>query len=299
MDRGNGVRGLVAFLLVGIAATAPTAAPAVSQPREAPLIQSFNVADLGRTRQVIVHISLPDRVLKTSPVLVVMHGNTRNAVRYHGTWRPHARAHGAVLVTPEFSRQDWPRTRHYHQGNLLTADKSTKPRAVWSFTAMEHAVAIAARIAGIEGERFYLYGHSAGAQFVHRYVMATGGARLIRAVAANAGWYSWPSRAKHYPYGVAPLDTHRWDWKGAFGTRLTILLGENDNDPESRSLRRSASVMFQGRHRLERGTRFFAAARALSAETGADFNWRLETVPGVAHSNAGMAEAAARLLFRK
>ena len=299
MERMIGVRGRAAFLLIGLAATGPTAAPAASQSQEPALKQSFDVADIERTRRVVVHISLPDGILKTTPILVVMHGNTRNAEAYHRTWQPHARAHGAVLVTPEFSRQDWPRTRHYHQGNLLTADKSTKPRAVWSFTAMERAVAIAARIADIEGERFYLYGHSAGAQFVHRYVMATGGARLIRAVAANAGWYTWPSRTTHYPHGVAPLDTHRWDWKSVFGTRLTILLGENDNNPESRSLRRTASVMFQGRHRLERGTGFFAAARALSVETGTGFVWRLETVPGVAHSNGGMAESAAGLLFQK
>ena len=270
MARIIGFRGLTAFLLCGIVATGLFATPALSQ--ETTLKRSFDVVDLERTRRVVVHISLPEPILKTTQILVVMHGNTRNAATYHRTWQPYARAHGAVLVTPEFSRQDWPRARHYHQGNLLTADKSTKPRAVWSFTAMEHAVTIAARIAGIESERFYLYGHSAGAQFVHRYVLATGGTRLIRAVAANAGWYTWPSLEKHYPYGLAPVDNHRWDWKPAFRTKLTILLGENDNDPKSPSLRRTDSLMFQGEHRLERGTRFFAAARALSAKTGADFS---------------------------
>lgn len=289
--------GRTVFLIGGIVVAGLLVSPVLSQ--ENVLKRSFDVVDIERTRRVTVHISLPDQTSKTAPVLVVMHGNTRNAGTYHRRWQPHARAHGAVLVTPEFSRRDWPRTRHYHQGNLLTAVRSIKPRAVWSFTAMERAVEIAARIAGVEGTQFYLYGHSAGGQFVHRYVMATGGARVIRAVAANAGWYTWPSPEKLYPYGVAPRDSYRWDWKNMFSTSLTILLGENDNDPESKSLRRTAAVMFQGRHRLERGHRFFAAARALSAGKGTDFNWRLETVPGVAHSNQGMAKEATKLLFQK
>jgi poly(3-hydroxybutyrate) depolymerase len=284
--------GWLPVLLVCMAATTQAASPSAVEMR-----RSFEVADIERTRRVAVHIYIPTSVTRRSSILVVMHGNGRNAENYHEVWQPIASANGAILVTPEFSKDEWPRSRHYHQGNIQTVRNATKPWNVWSFTAMEKAVEIAAGVAGVSGKKFYLYGHSAGAQFVHRYVMVTGGARLIRAVAANAGWYSWPSKTKAYPYGVALIDNHRWDWKTVFRTGLTILVGADDNDPEAKSLRRSAKVMFQGEHRLARGSGFFRAARALADTSGAAFHWRFATVPNVGHSNHDMAKAAARILF--
>jgi hypothetical protein len=286
--------GWLAVLLVCMAASTQAAASSAVETR-----RSFEVADIERTRRVTVHIYIPTNVTRRSSILVVMHGNGRNAENYHKVWQPIASANGAILVTPEFSKDDWPRSRHYHQGNIQTVRNATKLRNVWSFTAMEKAVEIAAGVAGVSGKKFYLYGHSAGAQFVHRYVMVTGGGRLILAVAANAGWYSWPSETKAYPYGVAPIENHRWDWKTVFRTDLTILVGMNDNDPDAKSLRRSAKVMFQGKHRLARGTGFFPAARALADASGTAFHWRFATVPDVGHSNRDMAKAAARILFKR
>ena len=261
--------------------------------------RSFTVDDIERTRRVTVHIQIPPAATNEAPILVVMHGDARNAKSYHNTWRPLAAAYRAILVTPEFSAADWPRSRHYQQGNLQTVDHATKPRAVWSFTAMEQAVDIAAALAGVSRRKFLLYGHSAGAQFVHRYVMVTGGERLIRAVAANAGWYSWPSTAKDYPYGVAPVEKLHWDWKPVFGTELTILLGEMDNDPDAKALRRGSKVMFQGPHRLARGRGFFRAARDLADTSHVPFRWSIATVPDTGHSNPGMAGAAAKILFQR
>ncbi len=261
--------------------------------------RSFVVDDIERTRRVTVHIHIPPATTKETPILVVMHGDSRDAKSYHKTWRPLAAAYRAILVTPEFSAADWPRSRHYQQGNIQTVDNATKPRAVWSFTALERAVDIASDVAGVSSRKFLLYGHSAGAQFVHRYVMITGGARLILAVAANAGWYSWPSTAKDYPYGVAPVEKLHWDWKPVFGTGLTILVGEKDNDPDAKALRRSGKVMFQGPHRLARGRGFFSAARKLAAASHVPFHWRFATVPDTGHSNRGMAGAAAKILFQR
>ena len=284
--------GWLPVLLVCMALSAPAVSSSAVETQ-----RTFEVADIERTRRVTAHIYIPKTVTGESSILVVMHGNGRTARNYHRAWKPIAAANGVILVTPEFSKDEWPRARHYHHGNLLTARKATKPRHLWGFSAMEGAVDIAAVQAGVSGKNFYLYGHSAGAQFVHRYVMATGGARLIRAVAANAGWYTWPTETKSYPYGVAPIENHRWRWESVFRADLTILLGTEDNDPQARSLRRSASVMFQGAHRLARGQGFFHAARAFAAASDAAFHWRFATVPDAGHSNRDMAAAAARILF--
>jgi hypothetical protein len=112
-------------------------------------------------------------------------------------------------------------------------------------------------------------------------------------VVANAGWYTFPVQTVAFPYGLGgvPIDP-----AAAFARPVTILLGEGDTDPQHPSLRRNAEADAQGIHRYARGRAFFEAARAEAARLGTPFSWRLQTVPGVAHSNAGMAEAAMRLL---
>lgn len=77
---------------------------------------------------------------------------------------------------------------------------------------------------------------------------------------------------------------------------MTLLLGEQDTDPRHPSLRRDAGSDAQGTNRFDRGQAFFAAARAAAARLGVECRWRLETVPGVGHSDPGMAHAAAPLL---
>ncbi|MCC2099377.1 MAG: hydrolase, partial [Hyphomicrobiales bacterium] len=168
------------------------------------------------------------------------------------------------------------------------------PSPAWSFTAMERAVHIAAQATGARGETFLLYGHSAGGQFVHRYIMVTGGKRIIGAVAANSGWYLWPDSLRRYPYGT---DGYQRNLRQAFATKLTILAGERDNNPEAAHLARSDNAMAQGKTRLERAKNFFAAARAAAKRRGNIFNWRFATVPDAGHSNRMMSGAAARILL--
>ena len=83
----------------------------------------------------------------------------------------------------------------------------------------------------------------------------------------------------------------------ALGRRLVVLLGERDTDPAHPLLPRAPQAMTQGRHRLERGQTFFQTGRDEAASLGTTFRWELHTVPGVAHSDTGMAPSAVALMF--
>ncbi|MCX7827493.1 MAG: hypothetical protein N2689_18335, partial [Verrucomicrobiae bacterium] len=73
-------------------------------------------------------------------------------------WLPHARRYGFLLAAPEFSQAAFPGDDGYALG-VKTAFRFIEP----VFDAVKAAT-------GNRSERYHLYGHSAGAQFVHRFL---------------------------------------------------------------------------------------------------------------------------------
>ena len=219
-----------------------------------------------------------------------MHGMGRNADGYRDAWIAHAEAHDFLLICPEFSDAKFPGVRLYNYGNAQA------PQAEWTFFALDRAVDTVLASLGAPATGFALYGHSAGAQFVHRYLLLTGAPRARRIIIANAGWYSWPSFEIAFPHGLAHSAATDAGLRSALARPVTILLGDQDHDPTHFQLRRDAATDLQGLHRFERGQNFFAAARSAAEAYGIPFGWSLGFVPGVGHSNAAMARAAAELL---
>lgn len=232
-----------------------------------------------------------------APVVFVMHGVQRDADRYLREWAPIAEEHGAVLVVPEFDRTSFTGAEGYNLGN--TFDQAGMPieRRLWSYSAIEAIFDDVVRRERLSATRYYLYGHSAGGQFVHRFVMLGAGSRLARAVAANPGWYTFPSTDIAWPFGLAngppPPDA-----RAMFAAPLHLILGEEDTDPNHQSLSRTPGAMAQGEHRFARGLRFYQAAREAAAQQQAPLGWSCSTAPRLAHDNALAARYAALVLFR-
>ena len=249
--------------------------------------------------QMRVLTFMPDTFAPDSTVLIVMHGVKRDADRYRSAWRDIAAKTNTLLLVPEFSNEMWPKSWGYNVGNMQTKDGQVLPRDAWSFTALDRAFDKAVTLTGSTRRGYRLYGHSAGAQFVHRFIMFTGGPRVERAVAANAGWYTLPHKDDTFPYGLSGIVITNDTLRDAFSIPLTILLGEDDNDPHGKYLRRTPEALAQGAHRLVRGAFFFAAAQRAAEKINIPLAWQLKTVPGVGHSNAGMAPAAAAILLER
>lgn len=244
-----------------------------------------------------IHAYRPGTGAAGRPVIMVMHGVTRVAADYMDSWVGLAERSGFCLLVPEFGKADWPKSRRYNLGNLFAEDGTALPRAASSFAVVEQVFDAAAPVLGSDAATFSLYGHSAGAQFVHRFVALTGAPRVDRAVAANAGWYTLPDRSLAYPYGLGGVEVEDEILRAGFATEMTILLGQSDNDPDSPDLRKTPEAMDQGPHRLARGRHFIAAAAALAAERGLDCAWTSREVPHIGHSDRGMAPHAARILM--
>lgn len=239
----------------------------------------------------------PGTVRPDTPVLFVMHGVNRDADRYRDQWSALAAQHGFVLVVPEFDAAHFPGGTAYNLGNVFDEAGQPVPRERWSFSVLEPLFDRVRALTGTRVERYDLYGHSAGAQFVHRYLMYVPQARIHRAVAANAGWYTMPAASTAYPYGLGGSGVTDEGVRQALQRPLAIMLGTSDTDTQHRNLRRTPEAMAQGAHRLARGESYYAAGRNAATREDVPFGWVLERVDGVVHDNGGMAPPAAAWLY--
>ena len=233
-----------------------------------------------------------------APIVFVMHGAKRDADNYRDNWRDAAKRFGFLLICPELAQPNYPRAA-YQLGNLVDGAGEPLAEEEWTFGMIERLFDCVREATGNTSEQYCIYGHSAGAQFVHRLALFVPAARYATAIAANAGWYTMPTfDGKRFPYGLKDSGSTPERLKKAFGKRLVILLGERDTDADDPYLRRSKGARRQGINRFERGHTFYTTARGKAAELGMRSNWELVTVPEAAHLDPQMIPAAARELFR-
>jgi pimeloyl-ACP methyl ester carboxylesterase len=272
------------------AAEIPVIAPGASQ-------FTFHQPGGAVDRTIKVWTYRPKELAAAVPVLFVMHGEERNGERYRNEWQAYAARAQALLLVPEFSAAHFPGSRSYSAPRQASPDQSAGA-TVFAFAAIEQIFDQVIKTNKLTASDYRIYGHSAGAQFVHRFILSYPQARVKIAVAANAGWYLMPEFETKFPYGLKGSGLSAESLKVAFAKKLVILLGEQDADANHPQLSRTAQAKRQGANRLERGQSFFRAAQRRAETLHMPFNWELHTVPNVAHSNAGMARAAAPLLLR-
>ena len=239
----------------------------------------------------------PATATRDSRVIFVMTGVKRNAEVYRNNWIRHADKHNFILVVPEFPRRYYNKSDDYTFGGVTESDPEK-----WGFRTLEHLFDEIRQREGLSAEKYSIYGHSAGAQFTHRLMLFTGAsARVDTAVAANAGWYTLPLYTSDplfkFPLTITPESVPESALPRIYANRLFILLGDQDTDIRHKDLNRTPPAMAQGEHRLARGHYFYRAAKAQAAALDLPFNWTLVVVPGVAHSDKGMSEAAMKVFF--
>lgn len=258
-------------------------------------VERFDFETLGG-RQITVWSYRPQTVRAQTPVLFVMHGVQRDGARYLLDWVDFGRRNNQIIVVPEFDAVNFPGSNAYNHGNFRGALGNFLPREQWSFSVIEPLFDAVRARTGTEVDRYRIYGHSAGAQFVHRFVLFMPEARYSLAVSANAGSYAVPDLSISYPFGLKDTPLSEADLVRALQRPLTILLGTADNDPAHPNLPDQPGAVAQGPHRVARGEHFFAAARRAALGRNVRLRWQLGYAEGIAHDNAGMARNAERLL---
>ena len=262
---------------------------------------SFVFRDLrgNKNKPITIWYYMPKEPKPKMPVVFVMHGVKRNGQEYRNAWVKHAEKEKFLLLVPEFTAKLYPGSRQYNLGNMFLSSGKPINKSKWTYTAIEHIFDHVRSNMGVTAEKYSIYGHSAGAQFVHRLVMFVPEARIDTAISANAGWYTMPTFRFKFPYGLKDSSARGPGLKQAFTQRLIVLLGDKDIDPNHKHLRKTPKAMAQGRHRFERGENFYKVASRETARLKTPLNWKLRAVKGVGHSNSGMAKAAITLLINR
>ena len=217
-------------------------------------------------------------------------------------WTAFADAHRAVVVAPAFGGSDFGGYRALF-GRKVDADELVN--AVVDEVAREH-------VPDFDG-RFSLHGHSAGAQFAARYLVAHP-ERLAAVVLSAPSAYPFPDPAQPWPDGMAPVIRDDLSGSAADGKApglaagtvfvpsaagwltaasavpVSVLVGSLDTEP------RPAEPGQYGSSRLERAAGWITSMHLHARAHGRTPSIRLVCAAGLDHDEAAMALPAQQIL---
>jgi poly(3-hydroxybutyrate) depolymerase len=235
-----------------------------------------------------VFVAKPNKINKLTRLVVVMHGRKRNAEEYRDQWSDSAKDLNLLILVPEFSEQNFPQVWGFNYGNLKTNSLEPIDKSLHAFSAIEPLANGALKRFRLKSDNWGIYGHGAGAHFVHRYILHHPEASHTLAIAANLGWYL-SMTDQEWPFGLTNSNIDNAKLKQAFGKYFLLMLGRADTSTKPNTpyvAEHWDIISMQGEHRLARGRNFFKSAVAKSKEVNQFFKWGMVEVPTTkGHSN--------------
>ena len=269
-------------------------------------VLTFTPTGVLSDKSINVYYHLPQGDLTNLPILFSFHGGSRNADDYRDDWIQMANANNFMVFAPEFNSADFPSGDMYNLANIFQDGDNPSTDTFnssdnWTFSIIDQLFDFIKTEIGGHQSNYNAWGHSAGAQFLHRFVFYLPDSKLNIAVCSNAGWYTVPESAIVFPYGLLESQLSNSNLISAFSKKLYVHLGDADTDPNSSSLRHNDIVdEQQGLNRLVRGRYFFETSKEKAESLNAAFNWeKTPEVPGVGHDHSAMALDALQYILEE
>jgi poly(3-hydroxybutyrate) depolymerase len=250
-----------------------------------------------------IFVAKPSKVNKETRLVVVMHGRKRNAEEYRDQWIEAAKDLNLLVVVPEFSETNFPQVWGFNYGNVQTSQSELIEQKLQAFSAIGPLANEAVEKYKLKSNNWGIYGHGAGAHFVHRYVLHRPEATHTLAIAANLGWYLSMTN-QEWPFGLMNSGIEVSQLKKAFSKYFLLMLGKADTStkPNSPYVKEHWNVItLQGEHSLARVRNFFKSAVEKSKEVDQFFKWGMVEVPTTkGHSNTEqMVPYAAEMFYAR
>lgn len=262
-------------------------------------VHPFAAFEYDTAKHLSVWTFLPDEVSSASKVLIVMHGMLRNAEDYLDAWIDYGIKSNTIIIAPEFKREMKDQSHDYNEGNIKDPTKGFNKKELWSFNVIENSFNQIKETLQLSTETYSIFGHSAGAQFVHRMVLFFPEAKIKNAFAANAGWYTFTDFEEPFPYGLGQSPASEQSLRTSFQINLFIVLGAKDIETNEPSLRQTEQAKRQGINRFERGINFFEKAKKYARSKNVPSNWRLITLRNAEHDYIEVTKQVSKFLLKK
>lgn len=249
-----------------------------------------------------IHYFVPTNKASDSEVLVVLHGLNRNAVVFRNTMQDIAEERNAILIVPEFSEERFPGASGFNFGNVYTNGNNPTFGGLnletdWSFSIIEPLFDYVVTQLQLNISSYKMYGHSAGAQFVHRFLLFKPNNRCEKFLVSASGWYTLVDNEIPFPYGLDNSILFGRDLSHAYRANVIVQVGENDNDPNDPTLRNNEFTLQQGAHRKERAEFYYNFHQEQAGIENSEFNWEFVIVPNANHDIEPASINAANLLL--
>jgi hypothetical protein len=250
-----------------------------------------------RTKPLNVYYHIPQGNTANMPILFVFHGDDRDGRGTVADWISAANANAFMVFCPEFTETLYPGGDGYNLANIFVdgdnpTSSTLRPDSIWAFSQID-PLFLNIQLRTLNTRNGFIgLGHSAGAQFLHRFHLYKASNLMQKSICANAGWYTTTDFSVTFPYGLgrSPITTERLAY--AFAKPSIIQLGAQDRDPNSAGLRHNATVDVQGLHRFDRGNYFFNNSRQTAQTNNQTYNWTKVEEAGIGHDRTGMARRA-------
>lgn len=243
------------------------------------------------------HLYTPSYGGEGLPVLVAVHGISHRAKEQARAFSDYAERYGFVVLAPLFCRKNFPA---YQRLGVTEQDVSN-----FSDIALNSILDELGEQTGALTDKVYLFGFSAGGQFVHRYAMVY--PDRVHAVSVGAaGWYTFPDITTAFPRGLRQRTGQRslsFNPEQFLKIPMATFVGEQDNQSDSAFRRSSRLDIQQGTSRIERADRWIQAMNTAAKSYGLDTQYESHIMASCGHSfidcvdSGGLAVKSINFLF--
>ena len=237
----------------------------------------------------------PEKINKDTKVIFVIHGNSRNAEDYLSAWIPHVINKNVIVAAPQFRKIDF---RYFFL--LEMAESSGKVNSNKN-EYINNSISLFFNYIkskfSLSTETYRMFGHSAGAQFTHRYMLLSIDNRISNTVIANAGWYTFITDDE-FPYGInnSPINISNEQIKWFMSQKVNLLIGSDDIG--FRSVNSSKGANLQGSTRVDRAANYFDSLIMSAKNRGYALRWNYRVLDRVDHDYIKVTPYAAQILLR-
>ena len=244
---------------------------------------------------VEIYYITPDVINENTKVIFVIHGNSRNAEEYLSAWIPHIKNKNVIVAAPQFNKADF---RYFFLLEMAESSGNVnKDESKYINNSISLFFNYIKSKFSLNIDTYNMFGHSAGAQFTHRYMLLSKDKRISNAVVANAGWYTFINNAE-FPYGIksSPIIISDEDLRWFMSNKVNLLIGSEDIG--SKSVNSSKGAKLQGITRVDRANSYFNSLITSAEDKNYALRWNYKVLDNVDHDFKKVTPYAANILLR-